>query len=179
MIVWISGAYGAGKSTVAEALKEKLGNAYLYDAEEMGNAVRDNYPSLHSGVIYEDYPLWVEFNYRLLKDIAARYDGYVLVPMTLLRQKSVDEILSRLAADGIDTRLFILEASPETLHDRILARGEDEDCWCMENREMARDRAAAVRGGIHVQTDGRTVGQVADEIFGRLKKRERPLDGGL
>lgn len=36
MIVWISGAYGAGKSTVAEALKEKLGNAYLYDAEEMG-----------------------------------------------------------------------------------------------------------------------------------------------
>lgn len=140
------------------------GNAYLYDAEEMGNAVRDNYPSLHSGVIYEDYPLWVEFNYRLLKDIAARYDGYVLVPMTLLRQKTVDEILSRLAADGIDTRLFILEAFPETLHDRILARGEDEDCWCMENIELARAGSAALPG-THIQTDGKSVENLMDELL--------------
>lgn len=29
MIIWISGAYGVGKSTVAEALKKKMNNAYL------------------------------------------------------------------------------------------------------------------------------------------------------
>lgn len=115
-------------------------------------------------MIYEDYPLWVEFNYRLLKDIAARYDGYVLVPMTLLRQKSVDEILSRLAADGIDTRLFILEASPETLHDRILARGEEEGCWCMENIELARAGSAALPG-THIQTDGKSVENLMDELL--------------
>ena len=44
MIVWISGAYGVGKSTLAEALAGKLEDAMVFDAEEVGNAVRGNYP---------------------------------------------------------------------------------------------------------------------------------------
>ena len=54
MIYWINGAYGVGKSTVAEYLKKKLNKAHIFDAEEVGNAIRDNYPeeSKHS-VIFE------------------------------------------------------------------------------------------------------------------------------
>ena len=44
MIYWINGAYGVGKSTVAEQLRAKLPKAHIFDAEEVGNAVRDNYP---------------------------------------------------------------------------------------------------------------------------------------
>lgn len=170
MIIWISGAYGAGKSTVAEALKEKLSDALIYDAEAMGNAVRDNYPSWHNGAVFEDYPLWAEFNYRLLKDITARYAGAILVPMTILRQASYDNILAPLLADGIDVRLFVLDASTESLHDRILARGEGENCWCMQNREMARECARAIEGGKLIPTDGKSVEEIAEDIWGKLRK---------
>lgn len=57
MIYWINGAYGVGKSTVAEQLRAKLPKAHIFDAEEVGNAVRDNYPEecKHS-IIFEGYP---------------------------------------------------------------------------------------------------------------------------
>lgn len=61
MIVWISGAYGVGKSTLAEAMAARMENALVFDAEEVGNAVRGNYPNCPYGYIFEDYPLWGEF----------------------------------------------------------------------------------------------------------------------
>lgn len=55
MILWISGAYGVGKSALAKAMAEKMEHALLFDAEEVGNAVRENYPNCPWGYIFEDY----------------------------------------------------------------------------------------------------------------------------
>ena len=44
MVYWINGPYGVGKSTVAEVLQKKLPKAHIFDAEEVGNAIRDNFP---------------------------------------------------------------------------------------------------------------------------------------
>ena len=97
MIYWINGAYGVGKSTIADCLQKKHDNAHIFDAEEVGNAIRDNYPeeSKHS-VIFEDYPLWKETNYRLLLDISNKYSGDIIVPMTLIREESYFEIIKKL-----------------------------------------------------------------------------------
>ena len=56
MIIWISRPYGVGKSTLAEAMAAKMKNALIFDAEEVGNAVRGNYPDCPYGYIFEDYP---------------------------------------------------------------------------------------------------------------------------
>ena len=167
MIVWISGPYGVGKSTLAEAMAEKMENALIFDAEEVGNAVRENYPDCPYGYIFEDYPLWGEFCYMLLKDIHEKFQKEILVPMTLLREKSYG-IIEKLNRDGIKTHLVVLEASYQTVHDRILARGEEEGCWCMQNIELARVGSAALPG-IHVQTDGRSVDELCDFVL--LKAR--------
>ena len=111
MIIWLSGAYGVGKSTLAEALANHIDNSTVFDAEEVGNAVRENYPGEPFGVVFEDYPLWCEFTYQLLKDLHCNYHYNILVPMTLLRQNSYDTILKRLIEDGIDTQLIVLEGS--------------------------------------------------------------------
>ena len=34
MIIWISGPYGVGKTTLAEAMAAKMDNALVFDAEE-------------------------------------------------------------------------------------------------------------------------------------------------
>lgn len=160
MIIWISGAYGVGKSTLADALVCKIDNAMVFDAEKVGDAVRENYPEEPYGAIYEDYPLWCEFNYMLLKDIHSRFHRNILVPMTLIRPGSYDRIIKRLSDDGIDTRLIILEAAYQCIHDRILARGEEEGCWCMENIRMSSDCSAAIPNGCHIMTDHKTVDEL-------------------
>lgn len=175
MILWISGAYGVGKSTLASALADKMNNAMIFDAEEVGNAVRGNYPDCPYGYIFEDYPLWGEFCGKLLEDIHNTFRRDILVPMTLVRRKSYDSIIQPLIRNGIETYLIILEASYGSIHDRILARGEEEGCWCMENIEMSRSGASSLPGGVHLDTDGKTAAELADTVLeriGRLGKED-------
>ena len=155
MIIWLSGPYGVGKSTLAKALASEMENALIFDAEQVGNGVRGSYPSCPYGYIFEDYPLWGEFCYRLLRDLHQSFQRDILVPMTLVRKDSY-RIIQRLRRAGISTRLIILEASYDTVHDRIIARGEEEGCWCMENIGLSREGSSALPG-LHIQTDGKTV----------------------
>ena len=104
--------------------------------------------------------------YLLLKDVHEKFHKDILVPMTLLRRESF-RIIERLLQDGIDTRLVVLEASYQTAHDRILARGEEEGCWCMENIELARAGSAALPG-IHIQTDGKPVVELCNEVLNQM-----------
>lgn len=163
MIIWISGAYGVGKSTLAEAMAAQMDNALIFDAEEVGNAVRDNYPGCPYGYIFEDYPLWAEFCCILLKDIHTRFHKDILVPMTLLREESYN-IIQRLRDGGIQTELIILEAAAQTIHDRILSRGEEEGCWCMENIALSSNGASALPG-IHIPTTGVPVAELVKRVF--------------
>ncbi|MCI9336553.1 MAG: AAA family ATPase [Lachnospiraceae bacterium] len=169
MIIWISGAYGVGKSTLAEALAEKVENSLIFDAEEVGNAIRGNYPGCPYGYIFEDYPLWGKFCCQLLKDIHNNFQRNILVPMTLVRSASY-QIIEALARDGIETFLIVLEASHQTVHDRILARGEEEGCWCMENIELARSGCASLPG-IHIDTDDKDVGELSDIVLDKIKAK--------
>lgn len=170
MIIWISGAYGVGKSTLAEAMAEQMENALIFDAEEVGNAVRENYPNCPYGYIFEDYPLWQEFCFLLLKDIHTRFHKDILVPMTLLREQSYD-MIQRLKDENIPTELIILEADYQTIHDRILARGEEEGCWCMENIDLAMTGSATLPG-IHIPATHVPVEELVQYVFVKLGMKE-------
>ena len=167
MIIWISGAYGVGKSTLADAMAAKINNVLIFDAEEVGNAVRGSYPGCPYGYIFEDYPLWGEFCYMLLKDVHEKFHKDILVPMTLLRKDSYG-IIDKLNRDGIDTRLIVLEAGYQTVRDRILSRGEEEGCWCIENIEPAISGCTALPG-THIRTDGKTVDELCDEVLNQIR----------
>ena len=164
MIIWISGPYGVGKSTLAEALVEKIETALIFDAELVGDAVRSNYPDIPYGYIYEDYPLWGEFCCKLLTDVHNTFNKDILVPMTLLRNTSYESIIQKLRENGVETHLVVLEASYDSVHDRILARGEEEGCWCMENIALAREGSNALPG-LHINTDGVTVDELVEIVL--------------
>ena len=165
-IFWINGAYGVGKSTVAECLQNKLDKAHIFDAEEVGNAIRDNYPneSKHS-MIFEDYPLWIETNYKLLLDIFNKYNGDIIVPMTLIREQSYFGIIKMLEDSGISVKYIFLDGDYQTIHDRIIARGEKEDCWCMQNINSCLDIQNNEKHAIHINTVGKTIDDIVERII--------------
>lgn len=129
MILWLNGPYGVGKSTLAEALHQQLPGSFVFDAEQVGNAILDNMPETFYHETFEEYPLWRETCVRLLADISRGYAGHVLVSMTLMHSASMD-IFARLTAAGVEVRHITLTAEEAEIHRRIMERGEEPDCWC-------------------------------------------------
>ena len=122
MIIWINGAFGAGKTTAAFELHRRLENSFVYDPENIGFFIRRHAPENFSKGDFQDLPLWREFNYKMLKMLAEQYDGVIIVPMTLVNPDYFTEIVSRLRTDGVEVRHFILWASREVILHRLRFR---------------------------------------------------------
>ena len=165
MIYWLNGAYGVGKTTVAEALQPQLHNAHIFDPELIGNGIRDNYPANLFRETFEEYPLWLETNYRLLKDLYERYDGDIVVPMTLLREGSYAAIIQRLLDEGIPMKYVYLDADEATLKRRMIDSGREKpDSWCVRHIPACLAAQAQETHAIHIDTVGRTPEDIAQEI---------------
>lgn len=164
MIIWINGPYGVGKSTLAEKLAQLLPESFLFDAEKVGDAVRDNLPERFFRETYEEYPLWYDLCCRLLGELNEVYDGCVLVPMTLKRPVSQQLLFDRLTVTGVPVKHVLLEADRATVRERILRRGEEEDCWCMQNIEACLSAQREMQCDLRLQTDGKTVEELAQQV---------------
>lgn len=164
MIIWINGPYGVGKSTLAEALRDKRPNSFLFDAELAGDAVRENLPKSFFRETYEEYPLWHEVCFLLLKELDKTFDGDVFVPMTLKWVESVNAILNRLREAGVPVSHILLEADHDTVHDRILLRGEEEGCWCMEQIDECLNCQRELSCDLRLSTEGKTVEELAEQV---------------
>ncbi len=165
MIYWLNGAYGVGKTTVTEALLPLLRNAHLCDPEATGDAIRDSYPDALFCETFEEYPLWLDVNYRILKDLSDRYDGDVVAPMTLLREASYAAIVRRLEDEGAAIRYIFLDADAETLRHRLVDLGREKpDSWCVNHIPVCLRAQQADRHAIHIYTVGKTPDAIAHEI---------------
>ncbi|MGW0930546.1 NUDIX hydrolase [Streptomyces sp. NPDC002644] len=123
MIVWINGAFGAGKSSTARELLDLMPDSALFDPEVVGGALTRMLPPKHLAGVddYQDLPIWR----RLVVDTAAamlsELGGTLIVPMTLLRQEYRDEIFGGLAARRIPVRHVLLTPAETILRRRITA----------------------------------------------------------
>ena len=163
MIIWLNGAFGAGKTQTAYELSRRLPNSYVYDPENAGFFIRDNLPPSLRGDDFQDYPMWRAFNFAMLDDIASRFDGHVIVPMTITNRQYYDELPGALSR-RYDVRHFILYAQKETLLRRLASRLESRHSWgaqqidrCIRtfNEDITEEK---------VHTDHWSVGQTAGQI---------------
>lgn len=122
MIIWINGAFGSGKTTTAYELHRRLPGSFVYDPENIGYFIRRNAPQEFSSGDFQDIPLWREINYKLISLIASRYEGTVIVPMTLVNPDYYDEIVEKLKAEGHNVLHFILYASKQEILHRLRFR---------------------------------------------------------
>ncbi len=179
MIVWINGAFGAGKTQVAHELRRRLGHGWVADPELVGFGLQRMVPS-RLRTDFQDEPAW-----RLgVRDALHRLDAAgvdpVLVPMTLVVDEYADEILEGLRGGGHDVRHVTLVASPATLRRRLRSRGL-RDAWATAQIERCTTALAAARFARHVPTDGRGVDDVVEDVAGglglplRRRRQRRPV----
>ena len=124
MIVWINGAFGAGKTTTARELIELIPNSTLFDPEVIGAALAHLLPPKHLAEVgdFQDLPIWRRLVIDTAAAMLAELGGTLVIPMTLLRQEYRDEIFGGLAARRIPVRHVLLAPAETILRERIAGR---------------------------------------------------------
>ncbi|MBR6806758.1 MAG: AAA family ATPase [Clostridia bacterium] len=172
MIIWINGAFGSGKTTIATMLHEQLGNSYLYDPENVGYYLWQNEPEEIK--IREDFqkePLWREFNYLMLKNIYEKFSGDIIVPMTLVNYDYYHEIVGRLECEGVKIKHFALKASKQTLLNRLEKRGDGADSWAAAQIDRCITAFKSGKFDGIIDTDEKSPEQIMTYILEKINER--------
>ncbi|MBC9716005.1 NUDIX domain-containing protein [Streptomyces sp. TRM66268-LWL] len=124
MIVWVNGAFGAGKTTTARELLDLIPNSTLFDPEVIGGALPWLLPPKRLAEVsdYQDLAFWRRMVVDTAAALHAEVGGVLIVPMTLLRQEYRDEIFGGLASRRIAVRHVLLAPAETILRARIAAR---------------------------------------------------------
>lgn len=128
-VVWINGAFGAGKTTTARELIELIPNSTLFDPEVVGGALAHLLPPKRLAEVgdFQDLPIWRRLVIDTAAALLADLGGTLVVPMTLLRQEYRDEIFGGLAARRIEVRHILLAPAETILRERIASREVPRD----------------------------------------------------
>lgn len=170
MIVWLNGCYGVGKSQVASILRSRMAHAHVYDPEQVGYFLWDQFPEgMRRTSDFQDMDIWRSINFDILRHLARHFEGDVIVPMTLVHPGYFAEIVGRLRACGVEVRHFILLASKDVILQRLSRRGEKRGCWA--ERQIDRCLAAFEAGleGVRIDTSQRSADQVAQQVLRHMQ----------
>ncbi|GAA1666771.1 tunicamycin resistance protein [Mycolicibacterium murale] len=170
MLIWINGAFGAGKTHTAHELHRRLPGSHVADPELIGFAMHKMLPAAARDD-FQDLPGWRAAVVATLRAAEQAADGPVIVPMTIVRADYFDEIVGALRTD-VDLRHVTLVASPATLQARLGTRLEalgsrvfgGDGTWAMRQIDRCVTALADPRFATHVPTDDRTLDQVVEAV---------------
>jgi hypothetical protein len=171
MLIWINGAHGAGKTSVARKLSALLPDGFVIDPEQIGFMLRRVWPG-GGPPDFRDLPAWRQLTLAtLLAASVERPAATLIVPMTLANPLHHAEIVGGLGAEGVDVRHFTLVASPSVLRRRIRRRLDwpRSRRWALSRVEPCSTALADAAFADHVRTDGLRVAEVAAEIIRRVE----------
>ena len=184
MIVWINGAFSAGKTSAACELIDLIPNSTFYDPELIGGGLRRLLPQKKLAEVtdFQDLPIWRRLVVDTAAALLAELPGVLVVPMTLLRQDYRDEIFGGLASRRIPVRHVLLSPEETILRRRIAEREEcagDSDRservrqWAYEHIEPYRAALGWITAEAHtIDTSTLTPYETAERIAEALRTGE-------
>lgn len=174
MIVWINGAFGSGKTTLAEELHRRLPDALPFDPEYVGAILVKWAPPAPSGD-FQDIPLWRKLVADFAIGLADDYGRTVIVPMTLVNAQYRNETFGRIKDAGQPlVHVFLDVPAPELRHRidaQILVPGDaaaDADARAFRHSNV--ERCLAARADLPPETlvlrgDQYTPSELADLVL--------------
>ena len=180
MLIWINGAFGAGKTSVATELKSRLPESIIYDPEIIGTALGYMVPKSETGD-YQDLPIWRDLVATTAIALRRHYDKTLIVPMAVVNAEYLREIVSPLEADADsgagELQVLSLIVSAAELRRRITEQtiSDDPDVdaqarqWRLDQVERCVGALADEDLGRHVSNEGRPVAATVDEILSLLQ----------
>jgi gluconate kinase len=173
VIIWINGAFGAGKTALAEELRRRLPDAVLYDPEDVGLML---WKWIRPDGDFQHPPSWRELVVATALSLRRHHADTLIVPMSLIRDAYRAEILGGLTTAGEEVLHVFLEADPGVLRERLNARvthpGRQWDQAASESGmtgvdEMAAAAARQPAGTLPLRSDKLSPVELADKVLAR------------
>jgi gluconate kinase len=172
VIIWLNGPFAAGKTTLAEELRQRLPGAVVYNPEDVGLML---WKWLASNDDFQDLPSWRELVVATALSLRRHHAEMLIVPMSLIRDSYRDEILGGLSAAGEEILHVFLDADTRALQGRLSARpapagsaGRSRSAseWAASRNEAAIGAAARQPDGTLVlRSDRLTPAELADAVL--------------
>ena len=175
-VVWLNGAFGVGKTTVAGGLRSRWPNAALFDPEGLARLLREALPASERPSDYQDIALWRRLTVDAICGICAQ-SRLTIVPMTLTNKEYCREVVGGLQQAGVTVSHFALVARPVTIRQRLLKRQltrpihPKSTLWALKRVESASTALSAATFTEVVDTDGMTAAEVVSRIAGSVETR--------
>lgn len=120
MIIWVNGAFGSGKTTVARHLQTAIDGSHIVNVEKVGTMVRQTVPPPLSQGDFQDDPIFRQTVVLALSELDRRNEaGSLIVPMTVVEPKWFQEIMSGLRSNGLTVCHVALLVDASELRRRI------------------------------------------------------------
>lgn len=154
MIIWLNGPFGIGKTSLATMLHQEINNSYLYDPELLGDFLQSQLPQGICPEDFQDYSVWRQATYQIVFDLATKTDKIIIVPMTIYKKESYQEIIQRLIGDQIPLEHYILLAEKTTILERLANRVTEDNIWAKRHLDVALEAFESQIPGQKLKTDG-------------------------
>ena len=169
-VVWINGAFGAGKSTVAKRLAAAVPDAAVFDPEPLARLIRDAMPPSRRPSDYQDSALWRHLTVGAVSGLAAAA-RVVIVPMTVIDERYFADTVGVLRASGVHVDHSSLTASSATIRRRLLKRqvtrlmNPRSTLWALDRIERCCAALADPTFREQIDTDALAVTEIVDRIL--------------
>ena len=165
-VIWLNGAFGAGKTTVARALAAELPDALVVDPEDIGRMLRKVVPPAARTSDFQDIPSWRRLTVATIESLLRDHEVPLIVPMAVVDPVYFDETVGRLRRSGVTVQHFALVARPKTIRRRLLWRFSPPwaTWWALRRVERCTSELRSPLFATHVDTDDRSVADVVATI---------------
>ena len=164
MIIWLNGAFGVGKTQTAFELHSRLPDSFVFDPEQIGFSLRKILPPGIRAGDFQDHQIWREFTYQGLRYVAKNFAGIIIVPMTVANPLYYEQTVEALRKEEFQVHHFTLLASRNTVLRRLRRRGDGSNSWGAHQLERCLKSLSDDRFSIHLNTEGKAIEAVAEEI---------------
>lgn len=175
MIIMLNGAYGVGKTSVAKELVQQIDNAMIFDPEEVGFMLRYLIPEnvkldQEKTDNFQDYILWKTLTVQVAEQIKNTYQKHLIVPMTIFNKEYLHFIRNGFEKIDKETFHFCLTATQDTIHHRLIERGETEGNWCFQQTAKCLQAFDDEMFEVKLDTEKKSVEEIVNAIFLILNK---------
>ena len=120
MIIWLNGAFGAGKTMTARQLASRLANARQFDPELVGYLLMSALGD-HEFKDFQDLPPWRELVPVFTEKIAGFTGQHLIAVQTIMREDYWRELIQGFQRSPPDIFHVLLHVDSDVLAERIQA----------------------------------------------------------
>ncbi|MGO9078648.1 MAG: VOC family protein [Streptosporangiaceae bacterium] len=131
MLIWLNGAFGAGKTVTAAELARLVPQSRLFDPEQVGYVLQAQLAD-QPAVDFQDWPAWRALVAANAAELAGQTGQHLVAPQTVLAQRYLDEIFARLRAARLPVFHVLLDAADVVLRQRI-EESEEARQWRLDH----------------------------------------------